>query len=86
MQRYYFYLAYKLWLTIFLLKIKSPDFGGEIVRTDGKTFRAAQIFLSGWKDILLCSCGHTFGSNPKGFELLRTYLAMFEWTYTEMVV
>lgn len=47
MQRYYFYLAYKLWLTIFLLKIKSPDFGGEIVRTDGKTFRAAQIFLSG---------------------------------------
>ncbi|EHH01656.1 hypothetical protein HMPREF9441_00472 [Paraprevotella clara YIT 11840] len=44
---------------------------------DGKAFRAAQIFLSGRKDILLCSCGHTFGLLPKGFELLKTYLAMF---------
>ncbi len=63
---------------IFSMEIQSPDFGGEIVRTDGKAFRTAQIFLSGWKDILLCSCGHAFGSNPKGFELLKTYLAMFE--------
>ena len=53
---------------IFSMEIQSPDFGGEIVRTDGKAFRTAQIFLSGWKDILLCSCGHAFGSNPKGFE------------------
>ena len=32
---------------IFFTEIQSPDFGGDIVRTDGKAFRAAQIFLSG---------------------------------------
>ena len=70
----------------FYWKFNPPTLEVRLSARTASTFRAAQIFLSGWKNILLCSDGHTFGSNPKGFELLKTYLAMLEWTYTELAI